>query len=496
MKYFAAAIIIFFSTAISTAISVDYSIWFNLGYIFSALMLVIWAFKSRPYIKNVYETGDLTAIYRHGILILILLLLHLVITGQNIKLDLSSTQKNSLAPKTQNILLSLDDRARLFLFMKQDFISEGLRSLLELLGARGNNFDYTFIDPDIQPAKATEMGVKRYNTLILEYKNRREILSRFSEAHIASALIRMRNNKIPLVLFTAGSGEKSIDSKDESGIFEFAQALENEGIETATFFCGQGNSIPDRCELLIIAGPDKKLKSEAEIQNWVANGKSLMVLCDPPVRKKGLLRTNLPDLNTLVSSFGLVISDTLVIDQKSKVAGGEYFLPYATDYPAHAITADLQSRPSCFSMASAVFKRGSKYEGFKLNDLIYTSKHTWAETEYLKSSTLEFDPARDFQGPFPLAIIAEKTGQCCALFGDSDFISNRYINNSANREIAVNCVNHILGRTELVALSRKKDSYRGFVLKSNQSRLITLISALFCAVFFSIAAYTAWSRRV
>lgn len=213
MRYLGASIVIFFSTALSAALSPANSVWFNMGYLLSGLMLFVWGLKNKSYIKRVYDSGELTTIYRYGAVILILFLTHLIITRHNSKLDLTATRKNSLAPKTVNILTGLDENARLWLFMKKEFVTEGMKSLLELLSARGNHFEYTFVDPDIQPVKASEMGVTRYNTLILEYRSRRKCSQGFLKPILLQPLSDLAAERRPLFFLQRALERKALNQR-------------------------------------------------------------------------------------------------------------------------------------------------------------------------------------------------------------------------------------------------------------------------------------------
>jgi hypothetical protein len=147
-------------------------------------------------------------------------------------------------------------------------------------------------------------------------------------------------------------------------------------------------------------------------------------------------------------------------------------------------------------MARAVFKRSSRIKGFKLNDLVYTSKDTWAETSWNLDQKVNFDKDLDFEGPLALAIIAENENQCIALFGDSDFISNKFFLRAGNHDISINTVNYILGRTKLVAMSKVKDKYRGLVLGNTQRTVIFAVKAFVVILLGAIGVVVSRVRRV
>ena len=58
------------------------------------------------------------------------------------------------------------------------------------------------------------------------------------------------------------------------------------------------------------------------------------------------------------------------------------------------------------------------------------------------------------------------------VFGDSDFLSNTYVGLSGNKDLALNCLNMLLGENTLITIERQPSSFRPFILTSLQGAVV------------------------
>ena len=95
---------------------------------------------------------------------------------------------------------------------------------------------------------------------------------------------------------------------------------------------------------------------------------------------------------------------------------------------------------------------------------------------------------RDLDLRAPLATVA--------LFGDTDFASNRYIEELDNRDLFLNTVNWMTGDESLISIRPREEVFRPLVLTASEYDFIRYLSwFLLPAALAAIAVFTWWRRR-
>ena len=82
-----------------------------------------------------------------------------------------------------------------------------------------------------------------------------------------------------------------------------------------------------------------------------------------------------------------------------------------------------------------------------------------------------------------------------AVFGDSDFASNRHFPNAANGELFLNAVNWITAGTELVRIDRRVVPFRRLVAGPETIHFIRASSIGLLPALALIAGMVVWWRR-
>ncbi|PKK92043.1 MAG: hypothetical protein CVV64_01105 [Candidatus Wallbacteria bacterium HGW-Wallbacteria-1] len=436
----------------------------------SLICAIAVAVRVRQKLAAMLRHGAFSTFYTASAIIVILVLLNRLAIVRGGGWDLTETLRHTLASETMETLSSLREPVEVRLFIKRGGVTGQLKSLLNLYSAATPNFRYLFIDPDIRPMEARAFGVRQYNTVIVSGsrngKSRREILKRFSEAHLTGAIRRVSMGGTPRVLFTAGSGEASVEDTGVEGFSDLASALAEEGFEVDTFYCGRGRGIPEDTDLIIVAGPTKIFMGQEEVAAYLARGGKALFMVEP---------SPAPSLSSIIEPLGFVLPDALVIDKLSRVMGGEYYLPVATNYADHDITSDLNRAPTYFRIARPVYLKSSREGEIRYEALATTSPEAWAEMDF-EGGVVEFDEGRDRKGPVPLAAIAEGPGTRTAVFGDRDFVCNQYLGRSANRDFFLNTANYLVRGRDGAMITRNIETYRGIVLNArNQQYLFVLL---------------------
>jgi ABC-type uncharacterized transport system involved in gliding motility auxiliary subunit len=142
----------------------------------------------------------------------------------------------------------------------------------------------------------------------------------------------------------------------------------------------------------------------------------------------------------------------------------------------------------------------------------------------MKKGRVSLDKDMDKQGPASLAVVAtlkakeeanpaektegeerteEKTppppaegkeGRL-AVFGDSDFATNRYYNLSGNGNLFLNTLNWLTEEADLISIQPKTSAPRTLQMTPSQARIIFFASVIILPLVVLILGITVWARR-
>jgi len=296
------------------------------------------------------------------------------------------------------------------------------------------------------------------------------------EEVFTGALQTLLEEKGTRVYFVIGHGEKSIDDYELSGLSAIVERVRGDNCEAKTCTLPE---IPDDCDVLVLAGPRMPLKPDEvdAVRSYLTSRPEagLIVMLDPVVGEalpsglEALLQENAIEARTIETIVEIGRQEIL----PGIVSRGPTVTVEATDYgaspmamsgPPHPIARDMKTLRTTFHIAcplvSTAPPRPSPYGGPPQGDpftaeLVKTSPQAFSK-EGLDAASLgrvRIDRDQDKTGPFTLAIARGMTkGQQppmrqpmmapppqgkLVVFGDSDFITNMYIQRGATGNSAL-----------------------------------------------------------
>jgi ABC-type uncharacterized transport system involved in gliding motility auxiliary subunit len=232
-----------------------------------------------------------------------------------------------------------------------------------------------------------------------------------------------------------------------------------------------------------------------------------------------------PGLTPFLAEYGVKLESDLIVDTVSRLLGGDYFMPVVNEYEYHTIT-DKFRYATFFPYARSVSPAEEKPEGITVESIAKSSQNSWSERQ-LDVQEVTFSEEDDVGGPVSLAVVAtiqpkEETHQTepeeevteqeaekqdstediqpelegrIAVFGDSDFITNRYYYLSGNGNFFLNTVNWLTEEEDLIAIQPKTSSPRTIQLSPSQGRLIFFVSLIILPLAVLITGISVWIRR-
>lgn len=261
------------------------------------------------------------------------------------------------------------------------------------------------------------------NTLVLRIRKQKYVLKHPNEGAINEVLLRSSLKSKAQWLIASGYGEGNVLDTGPGGYSGFYEALKTEGHHLSRWIAGIGEPIPEDTTGILVLRPIKTYSSEVtkRIVAFLNRGGRVALFTEPAEKQP---------LRDLLDTYGVEVSTFPAIDPDapSPPLGKKGLI--VQRYSKHPISRDLEvGHVTFFPFASALGLRkthpmdqltGIAFTG--INGKIRGSKH---KTDFL-----------------PVAAALEPTrngGQAkIAIFGDSEFISNKWLRSAYNLDLVLN----------------------------------------------------------
>jgi ABC-type uncharacterized transport system involved in gliding motility auxiliary subunit len=484
--------------------------------------------------KSFLYSGNLLLII--VLVLAILVLFNYFLSRHNHRFDFTKARIHSLSDQSVQVLKNLKKDVQIKGFFREGNYSRSqLEDLLKNFTYYSKKVKYEFIDPDKNPGLVKAYGITQDGTTILEAGGQETRITSATEEDLTNALIKSTRESKKVIYFLEGHGEHSIEQTEEGGLSSVKDELQKLGYEAKKLTLALSETFPKDCALLVIPGPQKDLlPNELEtIRDYIDKGGRVFFMADPEVA---------PGVAPFLGGFGVKLTNDVVVDTVSRLFGGDYFMPVITEYEGHEITRNFRYA-TFFPYARSVEAADPKPAGVTISILGKTSPNSWSERE-LEKKQVTFDKDRDQQGPIPLALVAtievkpeekkpespaaagekaepekpagqeepggKKTDETkpatppppeqkkegrIAVFGDSDFASNRYYGLSGNGNFFLNTVNWLTEESDLISIQPRTSSPRTVQFTPSQGRLLFFVSVVFLPLIILILGVSVWARR-
>jgi len=338
------------------------------------------------------------------------------------------------------------------------------------------SIELRFYDPDADPQKVRELGITMEGEVVLEYDGRSAKLTELSEEGFTNTLQRLMRLDERWLVFLEGHGERSPFGRANHDIQSWAQVLKTKGFKLQGLNLVSNPIIPGNTSVLIVAGPqvDYLPGEVALIEDYVRNGGNLLWLADPG---------GLYGLDSLAEQLGVEFEPGVIVDpltQLYSIANPTFAL--VSEYGIHSLTRDFDLL-TLYPGASAL--RVEAQNRWQPSPFLMTSERSWAEAGVLEGDIV-FDRDQDLSGPLYIGVslvrdreeagvVADEgavTEQRVVVVGDGDFISNAYLGNGGNLDMAMNMVNWLSGDDQLISIPTKTAQDRSLNLSETQAMVI------------------------
>ena len=417
--------------------------------------------------------------------------------------DLTQEGINSLSEQSLSSVKDLDSELVFYIFYKGDkttqeaeVFKQELKTDLALYKQANSKIKTVFVNAYKNPLSAEEylsdLPDKDQQELFVfvNYKNRKIRVSLpFSEEDLTSAIIKSKKRGFKEILFLTGHGEKDLNDSQPGGLKILNQALADSGFILKEWsFVQQGE--PDK-NVSVIASIGPKQKFLTAEKNWLkeylSKGGSLILALDPKEKH---------NLEDFLKEYGLLFNNDFILSQLGLIYGSPTRALGVVFDKSNPITKKLSSKQTVlFETASSLSAEPSAFEKFNLSYLVKTHNQSFTANELkrnmeigqLKSVNMALESSKKESGDKDKAFKL-------VLFGDSDFLSNRYIYDGANRDFALNSFVSLAGEEDLVSIRPKQP--KGTKIKLNRSQKMGLILAyILLPLLFLMMSLWLWYKR-
>jgi hypothetical protein len=368
--------------------------------------------------------------------------------------DLTREEAFTPAPETLQILRDLhQDVELLYFYQQQDPAGRAAKQMVEIMGKVTPHLKVRTIDPDQQPALASQFGVRMYNAALLLAGERRIEVVTTEDREMALGLLRLlRSDRRPLCFLT-GHGEYDIDNfefhthfegshahshdtagmgvvkMEQHGIGRLRRALDKLGyaVRKLNLATGTVGAVPADCAALVDANPRTPYAPPdvALLARYLEGGGNLLMLLEPDYVLGA-------ELAALLERAGIRVGDGVVVDPISH---------YFTDEQMVAVEK-YADHPATRGLAMSFFPGARPLEAVAVSDIqtrVLFASSASATVASGKSSAR----AGGSSGVRALAIASEgRLGANhprfrLAVVGDADFASNSFYPYLANADLVL-----------------------------------------------------------
>jgi ABC-type uncharacterized transport system len=400
-----------------------------------------------------------------------------------------------------------------YFYQKQNPGAVALGTMLRQLERENANFRVRLIDADQNPALASSLGVRTYNSAVLRAGDRRIEVVTTDDREIALGVLRLLRKREIAICFAAGNGEYDIDNfefhthfegthshshdaselavvqMEQHGIGRLRRAIEKLGLAARKISFATGQPIPDDCGVVVDANPRTRYSpGETDLmRRYVERGGSAMFLIEPDYELD-------ESLAALLANAGIRIGNGVVVDPKEHYFTDEQMIA-VSHYGVHPITRGLAlsfypgARPLEIAPTPSV----------KVTPLAASSSEAYVIAERLGNNSAAIKASR---GSKIIAVAAEgllneatTSPFRMVVAGDADFVSNSFFPYLANSDVVLAALSWLTHEERAPTIKPPVEVLPTVSLTGEQMRGIFIVTVLLMPGLIAFAGGAMWWLR-
>jgi hypothetical protein len=490
--------------------------WINLGWfagVVIALALLFAAGLKLP-VRLAFASRVASATLVTAAAVAIAILANVALFRHDAQLDLTREKAFTPSEEAREVVRGLSEAIDVsYFFQKQNQGARALGAMLRQLERQNANFRVQLIDADQNPALASSLGVRTYNSAVLRVGERRVEVITTDDREIALGVLRVLRRRQVVVCFAVGHGEYDIDNfefhthfegthnhshdasgtgvvqMEQHGLGRLRRAIEKLGLAARKVTFATGQSIADDCAVVVEANPRTRYSpgETGVLRRYLERGGSAMLLIEPDYVLD-------ESMAALLASAGIKVRDGVIVDPTEHYFTDEQMIA-VTRYGAHPLTRRL---------ALSFYPGARPLEVAPTANVQVTPLAASSADSYVIANRLG-DQSQAKSGPRASEIIAvaaegQLTQSKAATFrmivaGDADFASNSFFPYLANSDVLLAGIAWLTHEEKAPAMKPPVEVLPTVALTSEQMRVIFVVTVLLMPGLIALAGAAMWAWR-
>jgi ABC-2 type transport system permease protein len=468
----------------------------------------------------------LTTVFVVGLAAAIVVAANVALFRHDVHFDVSREGRNTPPAQLTTVVANLHAPLSLTYFYNAgDPHALEMKELITIAAHGHPLFAFRAIDLDKEPGLARDVGVRAYNTAVLQAGDRKVLVENTTDpTRIAYAAMRALKERVETICFVTGHGEtfrptqahfhyshvETLRGHDEPGagdvlvaapeqLDRLQLALSEIGYEMRGILTASEGAIPADCTVVADIGPRTAFAAgEADLLvKYLERGGRLLLLLDPVSSVGAELQKN------LLGAVGLSTEPAIVIDPLNhfRTDPDKVAVPY---YPPHPITERLaltvfpQTRPLALVPPP---------QGVRTTLLAGSSQDSYRRPAAAGGAALasaeQATPDAEDRGAQALAVAVEGVWPGAAgdkqfrlvVAGTSKFASNEYFPYVSNGELSVSMLRWLAADKTTPSVKPQTYQLPEIVLTSRQMRDVFLALEVLLPLSTMLCGVLVWWRR-
>src|SRR2546421_4884530 len=443
----------------------------------------------------------------------IVMLANLALFRHDAHLDLTHEKAFTPSEEAREVVRGLSEQVEIaYFYQKQNLAARALGDMLRQLERQNPNFRVQLIDADQNPALASSLGVRTYNSAVLRIGERRVEVITTDDREIALGVLRLLRKRQVVICFAAGHGEYDIDNfefhthfegahnhshdvsgtgvvlMEQHGLGRLRRAVEKLGLVARKISFATGQPIADDCAVMVEANPRTRYSAgETDVlRRYLGRGGSAMFLIEPDYALD-------ESIAALLASAGIAARDGVIVDPTEH---------YFTDEQMVAVSR-YGSHPATRGLALSFYPRARPLEVLPAPGVNVTPLAASSADSYVIANRLG-DHSKSKSGPRASQIIAiaaegRLPGSAAAfrmiVAGGADFASNSFFPYLANSDVVLAAISWLTREERAPAMKPPVQVRPTVSLTGDQMRGIFLVTVLLIPGLIAFAGSAMWWWR-
>ncbi|WP_438970878.1 GldG family protein [Methylophaga sp.] len=435
----------------------------------------------------------------YALLIAVVILLAKVSVETNKQFDWTANARHTLSDTSRELLSGIDNTIQIQVFISpDDQYHAAVIELLERYQRHTDKLNISYIDPAFSPDLVRSLNIQQQGEMVVSQGKQQQHVFDLSEQSLTNALITVSRQKQQWLVFIEGHGERSLFEQTNFSLSTWAQQLQSQGFQLHAHNLTQSPTLPENTAVLVIASPTRNwLPGEVDIvKDYLEKGGNLLWLAEPD---------QTDSLAALSESLGIEFIDGTVMDPNTAMLGiDDPRFVLISDYANHPVGVATASVSLMVEATAIQQTNPDNSVGWQYLNLLNSQPDAWVESNALTPDNLSmqrYDAGADVSGPFSLGYVMTRTSdtdqppQRIALIGDGDFVSDAYIGNAANLDLAMALVNWLSNDDKLITIPVKTSVGTQLSLTKTQSIILGLGFLVMFPLLLLVTGLGIWWRR-